>query len=80
MSSEANNWMDLWSYESFDESANSQLGNNSLMGNSQVSEGSKALSNGQKIILRLRYRDIILHYSFKMKVNIADIGIFPDHL
>lgn len=31
-------------------------------------------------MLKLRYRDIILHYSFKMKLTIADIGLFPDHL
>ena len=30
-----------------------------------------------RVILKLRYRDIILHYSFKFKVVIGDIDIFP---
>jgi hypothetical protein len=34
----------------------------------------------QKIILRLRNRDIILHYAFKMKLIISDIGVFPHGL
>ncbi len=50
------------------------------MGNNQSEEKNQARSSGQKIILKLRYRDIILHYSFKMKLTIADISIFPDHL
>lgn len=35
------------------------------------------LPSENKVILKLRYRDIILHYSFKFKVSIGDIDIFP---
>lgn len=30
-----------------------------------------------KILLKLRTRDIILHYAFKMTLVISDIGMFP---
>ncbi len=50
------------------------------MGNSHGEAGNNAHTQGQKIVLKLRYRDIVLHYSFKMKLIISDIGIFPDHL
>jgi len=31
-------------------------------------------------VLRLRNRDIILHYAFKMKLIVSDIGVFPHEL
>lgn len=37
-------------------------------------------SDGQKIILRLRNREILLHYAFKMKLMISDIALFPHEL
>ena len=46
-----------------------------VMGNQQDTK--KKENNPQKIILRLRYRDIIIHYSFKMKLTIGDVDLFP---
>ena len=49
------------------------------MGNQSQAKGSQAEHKdmGHKIVLKLRYRDIILHYSFKMNLHISDIDIFP---
>jgi predicted nicotinamide N-methyase len=52
------------------------------MGNQNASENevqAKPYEQSHKIVLRLRYRDIILHYAFKMKVSIADIDVFPSN-
>ena len=45
------------------------------MGNENNKQSSH--SDGNKIVLRLRNRDIILHYAFKMKLLISDIALFP---
>ena len=49
------------------------------MGNQNTNNGKQTpiTTSSNKIILKLRNRDIILHYSFKFKVNIGDIDIFP---
>ena len=40
--------------------------------------GNQNQKNSQpRVVLKLRHRDIILHYSFKFKVSIGDIDIFP---
>ena len=33
-----------------------------------------------KIVLKLRTRDIVLHYAFKMKAVVSDIALFPHQL
>ena len=50
------------------------------MGNQNTTDSKQTpiTTNSNKIILKLRYRDIILHYSYKFKVNIGDIDIFPN--
>jgi predicted nicotinamide N-methyase len=48
------------------------------MGNENNKQSSS--SDGNKIVLRLRNRDIILHYAFKMKLVISDIALFPHEL
>ncbi len=50
------------------------------MGNQPPSKEGSANGPAQKIVLKLRSRDIILHYGFKMKVTISDIDIFPHEL
>ncbi len=50
-----------------------------LMGN-QATNKENANAEGQKIVLSLRCRDIILHYPYKMKVSITDISLFPHGL
>ena len=48
------------------------------MGNQETRQSSSHQS--QKIVLRLRSRDIILHYGFKFKVTISDLDMFPHEL
>ena len=50
------------------------------MGNENQDTSGKASKFETKIFLRLRHRDIILHYPFKMKLDISDIGLFPHQL
>lgn len=47
------------------------------MGNQGVNQASQ---QSQKIVLRLRSRDIILHYGFKMKASVSDLDVFPHEL
>lgn len=48
------------------------------MGNENNKQSTSA--DGNKVTLRLRNRDIILHYAFKMKLLISDIALFPHEL
>ncbi len=50
------------------------------MGNQPPNKPNGQAEPSQKIVLRLRSRDIILHYGFKMKVTISDIDMFPHEL
>jgi predicted nicotinamide N-methyase len=50
------------------------------MGNQANNKKSNSSEPSQKIILRLRSRDIILHYGYKMKLTISDIDVFPHEL
>ena len=52
------------------------------MGNqgSNDNKNSKNIKSSSKVVLKLRHRDIVLHYSFKFKVVIGDIDIFPSSL
>lgn len=50
------------------------------MGNQPNGKGNSAGEQSQKIVLRLRSRDIILHYGYKMKLTISDIDVFPHEL
>lgn len=45
------------------------------MGNQESQKGPS--TEAHKIVLRLRSRDIILHYGFKFKVTISDLDMFP---
>ena len=49
------------------------------MGNQGSNDNKKGeiVKAANKVVLKLRHRDIILHYSFKFKVVIGDIDIFP---
>ena len=49
------------------------------MGNQNANPDKKPtiVQSENRVILKLRYRDIILHYSFKFKLAIGDIDIFP---
>jgi hypothetical protein len=49
------------------------------MGNQEITNNTGGLSS-QKIVLRLRSRDIILHYGYRMRLSISDIDIFPHEL
>lgn len=50
------------------------------MGNQLNKKKENANSVGNKIVLSLRYREIILHNAFKMKLGITDISLFPHGL
>ena len=49
------------------------------MGNQGSNQNKKpnVSTSDSRVVLKLRYRDIILHYPFKFKVSIGDIDIFP---
>lgn len=49
------------------------------MGN-QNGQANNNVNQVPKIMLKLRTRDIILHYAFKMTLVISDISIFPHQL
>ncbi len=49
------------------------------MGN-EINNKQRAKSDGKSVFLALRCRDIILNYSYKMKLAITDICLFPHGL
>lgn len=50
------------------------------MGNDNKAERPVVTEVNNRLILQLRTRDIILHYAFKFRLKIGDIGVFPHGL